>query len=384
MDVNGEPRPRVAGATAPARSAPGRSPGRGGTLELIAATDDAGWAAVLAEVAEHDFHHLAGYHRLAEYRGEGTAQLFVYRGGGHVIGVPLLLRPVDPGDPAGPQDATSVYGYAGPVSSTGPIPAEVVSGFQAALRDELVRRRVVTVFSRLHPLLLQQHLVSGLGETGVVGPTVSVDLTLPAEEQWGGYNKGTRRLIRRATEAGVTCVHDLDLDYLDEWVDLYRETMERLGASSSYHFDAGYFGRMIEELRPVLHLFVALVDGRVASAGLFTLCRGIVQAHLGGSRQAFSSMSPGRVVDDTARRWAHEAGARVFHLGGGVGGHQDSLFQYKAGFSDRRHQFATWRWIVDEAAYADLCARHGAGAGPDSPVDPEFFPAYRRSGDPGR
>jgi lipid II:glycine glycyltransferase (peptidoglycan interpeptide bridge formation enzyme) len=277
-----------------------------------------------------------------------------------------------------------VYGYAGPVSSAGPVPAQVVEGFQAALRDELVRRRVVAVFSRLHPLLSQRHLIAGLGETGVVGPTVSVDLTLADEAQWGGYNKGTRRLIRRATEAGITCVHDLDLDYLGEWADLYRETMERLGASSSYYFDADYFRRMVAELRPVLHLFVALVDGRVAAAGLFTLCRGIVQAHLGGSRQAFASMSPGRVVDDTARRWAHEAGARVFHLGGGVGGRQDSLFQYKAGFSDRRHQFATWRWIVDEAAYADLCERHGAGTGEASPEDSDFFPAYRRSGDVGR
>src|SRR5665811_1270158 len=33
---------------------------------------------------------------------------------------------------------------------------------------------------------------------------------------------------------------------------------------------------------------------------------------------------------------------------------EDSLFQYKAGFSDRRHQFATWRWIIELAIYREL------------------------------
>jgi lipid II:glycine glycyltransferase (peptidoglycan interpeptide bridge formation enzyme) len=253
----------------------------------------------------------------------------------------------------------------------------VIDGFQAAIREELVHRRVVTVFSRLHPLIPQQHLIAGLGETRACGPTVSVDLTLDPEAQWAGYSKSNRRLIRRATEAGVVCEHDRELQHLDAWADLYRETMERVGASPSYLFDRAYFERMAVELGPVLHLFNARVDGELAAAGLYTLCGGIVQAHLGGSRSRYAALSPARILDDTARRWAGGAGARVFHLGGGVGGREDSLFQYKSGFSDRRHQFATWRWIVDETAHADLCRRRAASSVLDD-GDDEYFPAYRR------
>ncbi len=377
MDVNGARRPWVAGSTGPAPDGTVGRPVDAGSLEVITTRDDAAWAAVLADADSHDFHHLAGYHRLAEYRGEGAALLFAYRSGSHVVAVPLLQRPVDQGEVTGLQDATSVYGYAGPISSRAPIPAPVALGFQAALQAELVRRRVVTVFSRLHPLIPQQHLIGGLGSTREGGLTVSIDLTLPSEEQWAGYNKSTRRLIRRATEAGAVGVHDRDFQYLGEWVDLYRETMERLGASASYYFDAAYFERMAAELGPVLQLFVALVDGRVAAAGLFTVCDGIVQAHLGGFRQQYASISPARLVDDTARRWAVEAGARVLHLGGGVGGREDSLFQYKAGFSDRRHVFTTWRWVVDPIAYERLCRDHvrSRAAGGQPPDD--YFPAYR-------
>lgn len=357
--------------------------GTGGFV-VLETQHDAEWSEVLAQSYQHDFHHLAGYHRLAERRGEGKAFLFTYRGDGCLIALPLLLRPVDADDPGGLQDATSVYGYGGPIASHERIPGEIVESFQAALRNELVGRRVVAVFSRLHPLIAQQELLAGLGETSAVGKTVSVDLALPMEDQWAGYSKKCRRIIRKAQEAGTVCLDDRDGAYRHEWVDIYHETMRRVGAPSSYHFDEEYFEILAAELGSVLHLFVALVDGKVAAAGLYTNCDGIVQAHLGALRADYSRLSPTRFLDDTARRWAVEAGARVFHLGGGVGGREDSLFRYKAGFSSRRHQYATWRWIVDVVAYEDLCERRGrlderlgSRAGGEG-----YFPAYRRLAEP--
>lgn len=351
-----------------------------GGVTVLHARDDARWMAVLEASHQYDFHHLPGYHRLAELRGEGRAHLFAYREGDFIIGLPLLVRPVDPDDPDGLRDATSVYGYAGPVASHPSLPPDVVRSFQAGLRDELARRRVIAVFSRLHPLIAQQELLAGLGETCAAGVTVSVDLTLTPDEQWAGYSKKTRRIIRKAEEAGVVCVHDREGAYRAAWVDLYQDTMRRVGAAPSYMFDAAFFDRLAAELGPMLHLFVALLDGRVAAAGLFTICDGIVQAHLGAMNRDYARLSPTRLLDDTARRWAGEAGARVFHLGGGVGGQEDSLFQYKAGFSDRRHEFRTWRWIVDEAAYREVLAGRGLlGSGALSDAGGEgFFPAYRR------
>jgi hypothetical protein len=348
------------------------------SFEVIGTDDGARWEAVLADVVQHDFHHLVGYHRLAEYHGEGTARLFSYRSGRYLVAIPLLLRPIDAADPEGPQDATSVYGYAGPVSSHVNVPREVVRDFEEALREELVSQKVVAVFSRLHPLIRQSDLLADVGEIRPTGPTVSVDLTLPAEEQWAGYSKGTRRLIRRALDAGVVCVHDETHDWLAEWAQAYGETMRRVGASGAYSYDLAYFERMAAELGSAMHLFVALVDGRMAAGGLFTRCDGIVQAHLGAMRAEYVALSPVRLVDDTARRWAAESGARVFHLGGGVGGREDSLFQYKAGFSDRRHLQSTWRWIVDGGLYEQLTKERPGAQGPGGHQPDDYFPAYRR------
>jgi hypothetical protein len=157
--------------------------------------------------------------------------------------------------------------------------------------------------------------------------------------------------------------------------------MERVGAASSYRYDEGYFDHLLTELGSVLHLFVASMGTTVVAAGLYSLCCGIAQAHLGASRTEYAGISPVRLLDDTARRWATASGARVFHLGGGVGGQQDSLFQYKAGFSDRRHEFTTWEWVVDETSYDRLCRERDLRPEPEGwhEADTSFFPAYRRS-----
>ena len=156
--------------------------------------------------------------------------------------------------------------------------------------------------------------------------------------------------------------------------------MRRVKAEQSYFFDATYFSDLAKNLGPVLKLFIVkMPDGEVISGGLFTLCDGIVQHHLGGTRDTAVKLSPMVLVLETVRRWANENGAHTFHLGGGVGGKTDSLFQFKAHFSRQRHDFMTWRWIVAPSAYRELSRqkdRWNSKCGLRA-TSASFFPAYR-------
>ena len=350
-----------------------------GSMRILGTNDSAEWLAVLERARQHDFHQLPQYHRVAEQRGEGVAQLFVYGEDDCTIALPLLLRPIEPAEPDGWQDATSVYGYGGPVASHDTLPPGVARNFQSALAEELARRRVIAVFSRLHPLIAQDEILAGLGECPANGHTISIDLTVPDEVQRAHYNRSCRTSVRKLRALGFTGFHDREKRYLPEFVSVYLETMRRAGAQSSYFFDEAYFNLLTRELAEVSHLFVVLKDGEVAAATLCTICDGIVQDHLGGTRDAFLKFSPDRLVVDTERLWAREMGARVFHLGGGVGAQQDSVFRYKAGFSDRRHTFQTWRWIIRPEVYEALSAstaRRHAAKGLRA-VSAGYFPAYR-------
>ncbi len=337
------------------------------------------WMEVLRRVVQHDFHHLPPYHRVEERRLNATAHLFTYRENDYLIALPLLLRSV--GEIAlGWNDATSVYGYGGPVASHESIPEPVVRNFQGALKEALLERRVIAAFSRLHPLIAQQDLLAGLGECHATGRTVSIDLTLPLEKQRAQYHRiNRRRTNKQRREGTVVCLHDQEKRYWSELVKIYEETMRRVNAAQMYFFGEDHFSELARELGPVLHLFVAMIGGKVSAAGIFTICDGIVQYHLGATRSEFRKLSPMTLVCDTVRLWANEIGAHTFHLGGGVGAQEDSLFNYKASFSDRRHNFATWRLVVAPEVYRELCERWSRenelqGLEPSSA---NYFPAYR-------
>jgi lipid II:glycine glycyltransferase (peptidoglycan interpeptide bridge formation enzyme) len=155
--------------------------------------------------------------------------------------------------------------------------------------------------------------------------------------------------------------------------------MRRVNAHSSYFFEPEYFTRLASGLGPALQLFIVRFNGAVICGALFTICDGIVQYHLGGTRDEFLKLAPMPLVVDSARLWANEEGARALHLGGGVGSKEDSLFRFKAGFSDRRHKFSTWRWVIEPHGYQSLCdlgARRNLEQGMQW-ASTEYFPQYR-------
>ena len=342
------------------------------------------WMNVLWRSYRYDFYHLPCYHSLAEQRGEGRAYLFVYTDGPFVIAMPLLQRPVQttPGlreKGEGWHDATTVYGYAGPVASHQEIPASTVQGFTRALSETLGQRRVVCAFSRLHPLIPQHALLSGFGEQKVIGRTVSIDLTLPAEAQRARFRKSHKRDITRLQKSGVECVYDRELTHLEAFIQIYHETMDRVHARAEYFFEPEYFHWLTASLGAHMHLFVCLMNGTVISGGLFGLCNGIVQYHLGGTRNDRRELASTKLLFNTVRLWGHARGAHTFHLGGGAESQEDSLLHFKQGFSDRLHDFAVWRAVLLPDVYAQLCqektlwnSRRGL-----EPIGTDYFPAYR-------
>jgi hypothetical protein len=353
-------------------------------LQTLTTREPGAWMCVLDACVPYDFYQLPEYHALAEEAGEGTAQLFTYTEGDYVLAFPMLLRPVADDlltETVGPawQDATSVYGYAGPVCSHRQVHDTFVHNFQAALQRQLRDLRVVSVFSRLHPLFPQRSLLAGLGDFAV-SKTVSIDLTLPEAVQWSQMRRSHRETVNRLRQLGLTCVRDQEGAYLEDFRRVYYQTMHRVNAAKQYYFPPTYFERLQEALGSRLHLFVCLREGAVVCGGLFVTCHGILQYHLGGTSNEVLRLAPMKLLVNEVRLWATGQGLRVFHLGGGVTAHpDDSLLFFKRGFSDRAHEFATWRWVVYPEVYHHLCAekarqdqRHQCHA-----ANPHFFPAYR-------
>jgi hypothetical protein len=331
----------------------------------------------------HDFYHRAEYHLLAEQRGEGCAFLAVYGDPSGFVAWPYLLIRLSsmPGlEFTDRCDVTSVYGYPGPLRhgcrTGGPY---LEQAFKAVC--ELWRRqKVVSAFSRANPLLGNVELLETFGELIPCGQTVSVNLDIPLEQSWANYRRSHRYEIRKGQQAGLRFSHDPEWRRLDEFAALYAETMRRRGASGRYLFDKYYFAALHEALGSAGHLLLTLQGEGIAAGGIFTECCGIVQYHLSAIREEYRPLAPAKVLLDGARVWAKARGNHVLHLGGGVGGAEDSLFLFKSGLSSRRHAFFVWRAILDPAGYellAEARARFGVAQGL-TPEYPGFFPPYRQ------
>jgi hypothetical protein len=239
---------------------------------------------------------------------------------------------------------------------------------------------VVSVFSRLHPILPQQALLAGMGECQTLSRTVSIDLTLPAEVQRAALRKSHKEGANKLRRRGVTCVHDRDGLYLDAFVEIYYETMQRVGAAPAYFFPLSYFHKLRAALGERLHLFVCLHEGKAVCGGIFVECCGILQYHLGGTSNAALSFSPAKLLHDEIRMWANNRDLKFYHLGGGATMQpDDSLLHFKLGFASLTHDFTVWRWVLRADVYRRLCAersrwnqQNGLAA-----ANASFFPEYR-------
>ncbi len=350
-------------------------------LDVITTDRADAWKAVLAACPDHDVYHLAEYHRVAEELGQGEAALFAIHQRGHVIALPLLIRPCSDGslDLERLVDATSVYGYPGPIASTRDVTANMQQTFADSLRLALEERGVVSLCSRMNPLLSLGPPPAGYGEEVVAGTTVSIDLTLSENEQVARYRQNHKRDLRKLARRGVQCDMDADFRRAHEFIDLYHETMARLGAGRHHYVGYEHLAMLRRRLEDRVALFVCTLDGELICGGVFFFCNGIVQYHLGATRGDFLKSAPSKLLFDTVRRYGASRRMRLLHLGGGLGGRRDSLFHFKAGFSDRRHPFTLWRWIVRPEAYQRLCSARSRRLSAEGNIrpSPDYFPAYR-------
>ncbi len=341
---------------------------------LISPTDPR-WSALL-ESRPHDFHHLPAFVTLEAERSHGEAAALWLESPSHRLLLPLVLRALPAHLGVDGRDAISPYGYPCPL-----VDGPDLDGAEALLRavpDALAEVGLVSAFVRLHPLIpLPLEALAAAGDLVRHGPTVWIDLRESVEEMWRQTRGSDRNRMNKLRRLGYASRVDDQWEAVDTFVALYNETMGYLSASVGYYYDRAYFEALRRALGGRLHLcLVESPEGDVVSAGVFSEIGGMVQFHLSGTRTDHRRTSPSRLMIDHMRRFVKARGATHFHLGGGVGAAEDSLYEFKRGFSSERAEFHTWRVLGDPARYAaaEAAARKAGATGEDD----GFFPSYRR------
>ncbi len=328
-------------------------------LKVIPLSEENLWNQYVAHSSVHDFYHSHLYHSLDT---SGEPRLLVFQSGPEYLAIPLIFRNI-PGTEW--KDVTSVYGYAGWIGS----PALFSSRLFQIMEEYMNREKVVSVFSRLHPLIPFSDRFER-GNVISLNTTVGIDLSLSPDMQFCAYSESVRRSIRKGRQKGLTVRAAQNDQDLKRFACLYRSSMERLQASSRYFFSDDYFDRMWKSKS--FDCIILLVEwNNVDIAGaMFTNCNGIMQYHLGGALETYVHFSPIKLLIDEARLLANANNCKYFHLGGGYGGKNDTLFIFKSRMASLYYTFKVWQWIVNPEVYKQLSINK---------KESDFFPLYRNS-----
>jgi hypothetical protein len=316
------------------------------------------WDELLRAAGVTDVYYSRGFvHASAAIAGAEPVLLRLRGDAGEVFLACLVRRD--------PTDVVTPYGYGGPVAAGADPPlAEFPAAYEAWCRQ----RGAVSSFLVFHPLLANAESAAseGFHRTPLAG-TVAWPLEQP--DLLAAMHKHHRRQVRRAQREGYEVTVDPAPADLAEFAAVYEHTMRRAGASPFYFFPPPYWDALAREVKLVR------VDVR---------CRGELLAsvlgmgeppwlhyHLGGATDAARGTGASHLALFTLAGWGREHGFGTLHLGGGVGGRDDSLLEFKLRFSpEGRVGVSIGKAVHDRAAYLRL-------SGAESVDWDAFFPAYR-------
>lgn len=331
--------------------------------------DRESWQKIVRSALFYDFYHTWIYHSLEK---SGIPKLFLYSENGNFVAIPFLTRQIFNTDYF---DITSAYGYVGPISNIKfeDMSSSLINNFIIAFLNYLKLEKNISVFARLHPFIKQDILLEKFSGIHSNGRTVVIDLQVSLTEQRSKYRRTVRENINQLRKKGYYVKEANDPDSVKKFVSIYSENMRRIGATDYYFFNEDYFTKLLTSDEVDSKLLLVYLNDEAICGTLVTCTHEIIQGHLIGTRTNYLKESPAKLLVEEISILGRAFNMKYYHLGGGLGGNDDSLFNWKAGFSDMYLNFKTWRYIADKMIYNQFV--NNMGFSPDSNED--FFPLYR-------
>lgn len=177
---------------------------------------------------------------------------------------------------------------------------------------------------------------------------------------------------KHAQAASAVCVveiSDQPMQYLREWVSLFRATAERFGITGIRGFSEAAFTRHLGLPGAVMSL--ARVGGEAVAAHVMMLHDDVVYTHLAASHAEARNTGADYALYAAEIRY-HAGRSRWIDWGGapGLAGGGGGLAKFKQGWSTGTRQAWFGGRVSQPGKYAALTHRSGPSAG-------DYFPSYR-------
>ncbi len=341
------------------------------------------WDKEIEQLLKKDIYFFRTYCSLYRTNGDGEPYLFVYNNQfGDVVVYTFIKRlinlPFVDFENSNEEfyDIITPYGFGGPLYDDAN--DEVLQGFREAFDEYCNKENIISEFIRFNPLLMNHKYIIKFLDIINDRETVYIDLTLDREELINNYHINHKRNLNKAIKNNLEfkiLEKENAIEHISEFFTLYKETMDKLKASSYYYFSEEYIRDLLIGLWKNSMIGAVFYEGKMISAALCMYEGGYLHYHLGCSKKEFLHLGTNIYQFHNIALWGKQIGCHTFHLGGGHVG-RDSLFQFKHRFNPSGLlNFYIGRKVHDPLKYKFLVEKWEEYYG--QKTQNNFFPAYR-------
>ncbi len=333
------------------------------------------WDRIVRSFQKYDVYYLSGYTRAFWKHGDGEPMLFYYEGKS-MRGINVVMKR-DISDDTRFQgklgknqyyDLVTPYGYGGWLIEGEDEPNVLIAEYE----EWCYNNHMVSEFVRFHPMLNNQNGLEKYYETINFGKTIAMDLD-SSEKIWANITSKNRNMIRKAQKNNLKVYRAQTAEIYDTFKEIYDQTMCRDCAKSYYFFEEDFYQSLKNDLSDHAQVFyVQTEDGDIATAAIIIGANGMLNYHLSGSKYEYHQMAPTNLLLHEVALWGSENGYQSFHMGGGVGSKEDSLYSFKKSFyRGEPKNYHIGKKVFNQHIYDELVEMCG------EIKDPAFFPKYR-------
>jgi lipid II:glycine glycyltransferase (peptidoglycan interpeptide bridge formation enzyme) len=168
------------------------------------------------------------------------------------------------------------------------------------------------------------------------------------------FEHKVRKNVKCAQRNEVQIILDFTGERFEDFLKIYRSTLDRRDAEGQYYFENSYFERIHNTLKGQFVYFYAIHQQRVISTELVLISEDNVYSFLGGTDRDFFSLRPNDLLNYEVILWAKKNGKKRFVLGGGYEAN-DGIFKYKSAFApDGKIEFYLGTRVFNNELYTKL------------------------------
>lgn len=351
-------------------------------ISLYTLNESTRWDEIVKSFRGYDVYYLSDYTKAFNSHGDGEPILIYYESPVlRAINV-VMMRDIEADKRFRSKiqsghyyDIVTPYGYGGFLFEGDPSVGNLEQ-LEQAYSEFCRSKNIVSEFVRFHPLQQNAELNRTLYEVIDLGKTVTLKLG-SRQQIWADLSSKNRNVIRKAIKSEVKVYWGMSPNLVEAFIPLYNATMSKDDASDYYYFNQEFYESILKDLKYNCLFFYAVYETKIISMSMILFGNKQMHYHLSASDREFQNLAATNLLLFEAACWGCANGYQLFHLGGGLGSKEDSLFKFKEAFNKNTEtHFSIGKKIFDPMKYHELVEL--SVLADEGSVDSTFFPAYRK------